>query len=54
MMKFTLQIGKYELTRAYSDSEDSIAIYVEESGEGADFSVSALEEVIDKFYKENF
>ena len=45
-----LKIGEYTLT---DDPQHGLMIY-HESGEGGQFKVDALSEVVDKFYKENF
>ena len=50
MIEGRIVIGKYVI----SESQDGVWIYLEDDGEGGEFSAEELEKVIDTFYKENF
>ncbi len=49
-----ITVGRFRLEAPYSGSADDVAIYLIGDGEGGDFKVALLEEVLAAFYKEHF
>lgn len=50
----TIRIGRFEIGPSYAGEPGKVGIYIIGDGEGGDFSVAALEDVIAQFYKDHF